>query len=164
MLLAMKTCNQWLLRFDPSIVTDKQSSIVSQICLISKKQLCTSSTLFCTFLCRCFARLQRDTSRNVLVTPGAGACVEGILHLRVLVLTAHRFHLALVAASISYFLTAATKLSCCSSNKKMSPLIFISRSRSLSPLFSLGFAGLPPNFSFCLSFSCSVFQICGHDN
>ena len=46
MLLAMKTCNQWLLRFDPSIVTDKQSSIVSQICLISKKQLCTSSTLF----------------------------------------------------------------------------------------------------------------------
>ena len=26
--------------------------------LISKKQLCTCSTLFCTFLCRCFARLQ----------------------------------------------------------------------------------------------------------
>ena len=30
----------------------------------------------------------------------------------------------LVAASISLFLTAATKLSCCSSNKKMSPLLF----------------------------------------
>ena len=26
------------------------------------------STLFCTFLCRCFARLQRETSRNFLVT------------------------------------------------------------------------------------------------
>ena len=26
--------------------------------LISKKQVCTCSTLFCTFLCRCFARLQ----------------------------------------------------------------------------------------------------------
>ena len=36
--------------------------------LISKKQLCTCSTLFCTFLCRCFARLQRETSRNFLDT------------------------------------------------------------------------------------------------
>ena len=33
-----------------------------------QKQLCTCSTLFCTFLCRCFARLQRETSRNFLVT------------------------------------------------------------------------------------------------
>ena len=31
MLLAMKTRNQQLVRFDPSIVTVKQSSIVSQI-------------------------------------------------------------------------------------------------------------------------------------
>ena len=78
--------------------------------------------------------------------------------------TAAHFLLALVAASISHFVTAATKFSCCSSNKKMSPLFFISRSRSLSPFFSLSFAGLPPTFSFSLSFSCSVFQICGHDN
>ena len=78
--------------------------------------------------------------------------------------TAAHFHLALVAASISHFVTAATKFSCCSSNKKMSPLFFISRSRSLSPFFSLSFAGLPPTFSFSLSFSCSIFQICGHDN
>ena len=35
--------------------------------LISK-QLCTCSTLFRTFLCRCFARLQRETFRNFLVT------------------------------------------------------------------------------------------------
>ena len=34
--------------------------------LLSKKQLCTSSALFCTFLCCCFARLQRETSRNIL--------------------------------------------------------------------------------------------------
>ena len=46
----------------------------------------------------------------------------------------------------------------------MSPLFFISRSRSLSPFFSLSFAGLPPTFSFSLSFSCSIFQICRHDN
>ena len=31
-----------------------------------KKQLCTCSTLFCTFLC--FARPQRETSRNFLAT------------------------------------------------------------------------------------------------
>ena len=78
--------------------------------------------------------------------------------------TAAHFHLALVAASISHFVTTATKFSCYSSNKKMSPLFFISGSRSLSPFFSLSFAGLPPTFSFSLSFSCSIFQICGHDN
>ena len=64
------------------------------------------------------------------------------------ILTATHFHLALVAASISYFLTAATKLPCCSSNKKMSPLLFISPSR-----FSFSCTGLPPTFSFSLSFS-----------
>ena len=75
------------------------------------------------------------------------------------------FHLALVpvAASISHFVTATTKLSCCSSNKNMSLLFFISRSRFLSPFFSLS-SGLPNTFFFSLSFSCSIFQICGHDN
>ena len=34
----------------------------------SEKQLCRCSKLFCTFLCRCFERLQRETSRNFLVT------------------------------------------------------------------------------------------------
>ena len=78
--------------------------------------------------------------------------------------TAAYFHLALVAASISHFVTAATKFSSCSSNKKCLLRFFISRSKSLSPFFSLSFAGLPPTFSFSLSFSCSVLQICGHDN
>ena len=41
----------------------------------------------------------------------------------------------LVNASISHFLTAATNVPCCSSNKKMSPLFFISRSSSLSGFF-----------------------------
>ena len=39
--------------------------------------------------------------------------------------TAAHFHLALVATSISHFVTAAKKFSCCSSNKKMS-LLFLS--------------------------------------
>ena len=66
--------------------------------------------------------------------------------------TAAHFHLALVAASISHFVTVATKFSSCSS--------------SCSPLFRwrLSFAGLPPIFSFSLSFSSSIFQICGHDD
>ena len=79
--------------------------------------------------------------------------------------TAAHFHLALVAGSTSPFVTPATKFSCCSSNEKRCLLcFFISRSRSLSPFFSLSFAGLPPTFSFSLSFSCSIFQIFGHGN
>ena len=57
--------------------------------------------------------------------------------------TAAHFLLALVAASISHFVTAATKFSCCSSDKRKFPLFFFSRSRSLSPFFSSSFAGLP---------------------
>ena len=48
--------------------------------------------------------------------------------------------------------------------KKKSPLLFISRSRSLSPFFSLSFACMPPTFSFSLSFSCSIFHFFGIDN
>ena len=67
---------------------------------------------------------------------------------RSLFFTAAYFHLAMVAASISHFVTAATKFSCCSFNKKLSHLFSISRSRSLSPFISLS---LPPTFSFlCL--------------
>ena len=40
-----------------------------------------------------------------------------------------------MAVSISNFVTAVTKFPCCSSNKKMSPLFFISRYKSLSPFF-----------------------------
>ena len=36
--------------------------------LISKKTTLHVQHTFCTFLCRCFARLQRETPRNVLVT------------------------------------------------------------------------------------------------
>ena len=60
----------------------------------------------------------------------------------------------LVAISISHFVTASTKFWCCSSPKKVFPFFFISRSRSLSPFVSLSVAGLPPTFSFSLSFLC----------
>ena len=57
---------------------------------------------FSTFFCRCFARLQRETSRNAFYG-GNVVCV-----------TVHLFFslsliFTLVAASISHFLTAAIK-------------------------------------------------------
>ena len=73
--------------------------------------------------------------------------------------------LTLVAGSISHFLTAATKLSCCSS-KKTYPLFFISRFSSLSlSVFSLtSLVYLLLSLFLCLCLSFSIFQICGHGN
>ena len=68
---------------------------------------------FCTFLCRCFARLHRETSTNFLVTRFLRKCRTCS---RSLFFTAAHFHLALVAAGISHFVTTPTKFSCCSSN------------------------------------------------
>ena len=74
------------------------------------------------------------------------------------------FHLALVAAIISHFSPPPLQnFHAVLPTKKMSPF-FISRSGSLSPFFSFSFADLPLIFSISLSFSCSIFQICGHDN
>ena len=71
----------------------------------------------------------------------------------------------LVAASISHFLTAATKFLCCSSNQKNAYFAFFALSNSLSLFFSLSFAGLSPIFSFSPCFSFSIFHInCGLDN
>ena len=79
------------------------------------------STLFCTFLCHCFVGLQYETSRNFFVT----RFLEEMSYVS-LFFTAAYFHLALVAASIFHFVTAATKFSCCSSNKKKCPLCLFS--------------------------------------
>ena len=128
--------------------------------LISKKAtLHVQHTFFCTFLCRCFARLRRETSRNFSVTQflEKTSYVFSFTFSMPLIFTLHWWPQA--------FVTTATKFSCCSSNKKKCFLcFFISCSRSLSSFHSLSFAGLPPTFSLSLSFSCSIFQICGHDN
>ena len=47
---------------------------------------------------------------------------------------------------------------------KFDSFVFISCSGSLSLVFSLSFPDLQPTFSFSLSVSFSIFQICGHDN
>ena len=131
--------------------------------LISKTStFARAAHFFCTFLCHSFGRLQRETSRNFLVARFMEE-MSYVFSFTFFFIATH-YHLAFVAATFSYFVTAATKFSCCSSNKKMSPLFFISRSRSLSPFFSMSFAGLPPTSTFSLSLRCSIFQVCEPDN
>ena len=115
---------------------------------------------FCTFLWRGFARLQRETFRNFLVT----RFMEEMSY----VFWFTFFSLTLIFA-LRWWPLAFLILSPPLQNfhvvlptKKCLLCIVISRTRSLSPLFSLSLAGLPPTFSFFLSFSCSIFQICGH--
>ena len=127
-----------------------------------KRNFACAAHFFCTFLCRCFARLQRETSRNFLVTrfmEEMSYVFSFTFFSLPLIFTLHWWPLAFLILSPplqNFHVVLPTK--------KMSPLFFISRSRSLLPFFSLSFAGLPPTFSFSLSFSCSIFQICGHDN
>ena len=49
---------------------NRKTAKIKSVGLIWKKQLCRvqHNFFFCTFLCRCFARLQRETSRNFIVT------------------------------------------------------------------------------------------------
>ena len=60
---------------------------------------------FSTFLCRCFAQLQRETSRNCLVIH----FMEQISYVFLFTFFPLSLIFNMVAASISHFLTAATK-------------------------------------------------------
>ena len=77
-----------------------------------KKNYARAAHFPCTFLCRCFARPQRETSRNFLVT----RFMEEMSYL-LLFTFFHLLIFTLMAARISHFLTAAEKISCCSSKK-----------------------------------------------
>ena len=78
------------------------------------KKNCRCSTLLCTFLCRCFARLKRETTRHVCVWR---KCCGSQLFAKKSILSSCSlfFHcrsfFTLLAASISHFLTATTKFS-----------------------------------------------------
>ena len=101
--------------------------------LISKKAtlhvqhtfLYISLPLFCTTTTWNFQKLLSYTFYG-------GNVVRVLVHF---FFTAAHFHLALVAASISHFVTAATKFSCCSSNKKCL-LCFLSLALDLCHPFS----------------------------
>ena len=67
-------------------VDDNENSQKQSVDLISKiTTLHMQHTFFCTFLCRCFARLPRGTSRNFLVIRFMCSCS--------LFLAATHFHL-----------------------------------------------------------------------
>ena len=92
-------------------------------------------------------RLQCKTPRNFPVTrftEDMSSSFSSLAHFPLI------FCDTLVAASISHFLTTATKISCCSSKIKCL-LFFISRSSSLSLFVLLSFAGLVRTFSFSAS-------------
>ena len=89
---------------------------------------------FGTFLCRCLARLQRETLRNFLVTRFLEE-MSYVFSFTLFFIAVH-FYFALVAANISHVVTPATKFSCCSSNKKMSSLFFLSLALDLCRPFS----------------------------
>ena len=96
--------------------------------LISNKgTLHVQRTIFVHFFALFFARLQRETSRNFFY---GGNGVRVLVHF----FFTH-FLLALSPPLQNFHVVLPTK--------KMSPLFFISRSRSLLPFFSLSFAGLP---------------------
>ena len=99
---------------------------------LQKKKLCTWSTLFISLPLFC-TTTTRETSENRLTYTFQGRNVTRFLvHF---FFSASHFHLGLVAASISHFVTAAAKFSCCPSNKKMSPL-FLSLALNLCRPFS----------------------------
>ena len=128
-------------------------------------------TFFCTFLCRTFAvhffvhffpRLQRETSRNFLVT----RFMQGMSYVLSLIFffTAAHFHLSWWPLAFLIFSPPLQNFHGVLPTKK-GLLCFLSLALDLCrPFFSMSFAGLPPTFSFSLSFSFSIFQICGHDN
>ena len=101
--------------------------------LISKKQLCTCSTLFLYISLPLFCTTTTWNFQKLLsYTFHGGNVVRVLVHF---FFTDAHFHLALVAASLSHFVTADTKFLCCSSNKKCL-LCFLSLALDLCRPFS----------------------------
>ena len=132
--------------------------------LISKKAtLHVQKTFFVHFFCHCFARPQRETSRNFLVTRFMEE-MSYVFLFTFLFFTASHFHFhGRSYFSFSHGCYKLFELFMLFFHKK-SPLFFISGSSSLSLFFSFSFAGLSPAFSFFLSFSFSMIQGCEHDS
>ena len=122
-----------------------------------KSNFARAAHFFRAFLCRCFARLQRETSRTFSVT----LLMREMSHVfSFTFFTAVHFHLAFDWWPLAFFilLPPLQNFHVVLPTKKCL-FFFLSRSRSLSPFFWLSYTGLPPTFSFSPSFSCSIFQI-----
>ena len=78
------------------------------------KKNCTCSTLLCTFLCRCFALLKRETTRHVSVCRkccGSQLFAKNFDFEFLFSFFSPPLICHLLASSISHFLTATTKFS-----------------------------------------------------
>ena len=130
--------------------------------LISKKSnLAHAAHFFCTFLCPCFARLQHETSRNCLVT----RFMEEMSYMfsftffsLLLTFTLHWWPLAfpILSPLLQNFHVVLPTKKCL--------LCFLSLTIDLCHLFSRWASLACRLLSLFLSFTCSIFQICGHDN
>ena len=99
----------------------RRKKVKTTIGIISESNFARVAHFFCSFLCLCFARLlTRETSRNFLVT----RFMDEMSY--VFPFTAAHFQLALAAASISHFVTAPTNFSCCSEQKNVSFVFYLS--------------------------------------
>ena len=103
----------------------------TKIGLISKKATLHVNTLFCTFLCRCFGRLQRKTSRNFLVT----RFMKELSYVFLFTFFSLLLIFTLVAATISHF-HRRYKMFMLFFQQKMTPL-FLSLALTLCRPFSL---------------------------
>ena len=84
-----------------------------------KSNFARAALFFCSFLYRCFARLQRETSRNFLVT----RFMEEMSYVFLFTFFPLSLIFTQVAASISYFLTATTKFHVVALTKNV-PFVF----------------------------------------
>ena len=129
--------------------------------LISKKATLQHTFLICTFLCHCFAQLQRETSRNFLVTYFMKEISYVILH--TFFFTATHFHLWPLAFLI---FSMPLQIFHVVLQQRMSPLFFISLQLSFT-LFPIELHWTIKAYMYFLFFS--VFLLfcipnCGHDN
>ena len=112
---------------------------------------------FCTFLCRCFARLQRETFGNFFMEEMSYEFSSPFFSLP-FIFSLHWWPLALspplYISMYNYVFHVVL------STKKTSPLLFISRFRSLSPFFPLSFAGLPLFLFFSVVFLLYIPNLC----
>ena len=156
--------------------------------VISRKATLHVQHTFLYIFCRCFARLQSETFRNFFVTRFFGGNFVRVLvpfFSLQLIFTLHWCSVAFLILSpplqnflvvlptkkylLFCFLSLALDLCPTSSPGFFLPHPFFkgkalgTRLTSVA-FFSLIFTCLPPTFSFSLSFSCSILQICGHDN
>ena len=109
-----------------------------------KSNFARATHFFCTFLCRCFGRLQRETSRNFLVT----RFMEELSYVFLFTFFSLPLIFTLVAASISHF-HRGYNVHIIRPTKNDSFVFYLSLQLSVALFLSLS-AGLPPIFSFSL--------------